>query len=233
MSPNLKVLALLLILPVFGVHAQERSPRQEHAALHKTIEQFLQTQTQGLPGKASITVGSIDQRLNLPSCPQPEAFLPAGSRAWGKTTVGVRCTLPSPWTIYVAATIRVRGNYIAAAVPLAQGQTIGPSDIAEVKGDLTALPAGILTDTSQAIGRTLSISLPLGTPLRQDTLRSQQAVQQGQTVRLISGGPGFQVSGEARALNNATDGQVAQVRTPNGQVVSGVARAGGIVEITY
>jgi flagella basal body P-ring formation protein FlgA len=77
------------------------------------------------------------------------------------------------------------------------------------------------------------MSLPSGVPLRQDVLRSQQAVQQGQMIKLISAGPGFRVSAEARALNNATEGQVAQARTASGQVVSGIAKAGGVVEITY
>jgi flagella basal body P-ring formation protein FlgA len=102
-----------------------------------------------------------------------------------------------------------------------------------LRGDLTTLPPGIITDQFQAVGRTASISLPMGTPLRQDALRSQVAVQQGQTVRLVSGGAGFRVSTEARALNNAGEGQMIQARTPSGQMVSGVAKMGGIVEVAY
>jgi flagella basal body P-ring formation protein FlgA len=41
------------------------------------------------------------------------------------------------------------------------------------------------------------------------------------------------VSSEGKALNNATDGQIAQVRTSSGQTVSGIARTGGIVEVLY
>lgn len=228
------VLPLLLMLPFWQqTVAQTTAPRQEHAALRQTIEQFLHAQAAGLPGNASISIGAIDPRLNLPACTAPEAFFPSGSRAWGKTSVGVRCTAPSRWTIYVSATVRVHGDYVAAAAPLAQGQSIGPNDITRLKGDLTALPAGVITDASQAIGRTLAISVPAGSPLRQDTLRAQQAIQQGQTVRVTSAGPGFQVSTEARALNNANDGQVAQARTASGQVVSGVARMGGIIEVVY
>ena len=36
-----------------------------------------------------------------------------------------------------------------------------------------------------------------------------------------------------RALANGSDGQTIQVRAPNGQVVSGVARLGGLVEVAY
>jgi flagella basal body P-ring formation protein FlgA len=234
MTFYIKALPVLFALSLaHGAIAQQANTRQNHELLRQTAEQFLHTEAAGLPGGATISVGPIDARLNLPSCPAPEGFLPAGSRAWGKTTVGVRCTVPSPWTVYVSATVRVRGDYIVAAAPLAQGQSIGPNDVAKVKGDLTTLPAGIITDPSQAIGRTLSIALPAGAPLRQDSLRNQQAIRQGQSVRLVSTGPGFQVSGEARALTNANEGQVTQARTSSGQLVSGVARMGGVVEVAF
>lgn len=229
-----QALLLMLMLPLWQqAVAQTPGARQQHAALRQTVEQFLHTQAAGLSGNTSIAVGAIDPRLNLPACATPEAFLPAGSRAWGKTTVGVRCTAPVSWTVYVPATVRVHGDYVVAAAPLAQGQSISANNLAKAKGDLTTLPAGVVTDAALAIGRTLSISLPAGAPLRQDVLRAQQAIQQGQMVRVMSTGPGFRVSAEARALNNANDGQVAQARTASGQVVSGVARMGGIIEVTY
>lgn len=227
------VLFALLALSVQHALAQATVQRQNQEALRHSAAQFLQTQAAGLPGQVSIVVGSVDPRLNLPTCAAPQPFMPNGSRVWGKTTVGVRCNVPSPWTIYMSATVRVQADYIKAARPLAQGQSIGDADIVRVKGDLTTLPPGIITDPSQAIGRTLAISVPAGTPLRQDALRSQQAVQQGQMVRLVSTGAGFSVSTEARALNNAGEGQLTQVRTPSGQVISGVAKSGGIVEVSH
>jgi len=56
---------------------------------------------------------------------------------------------------------------------------------------------------------------------------------QGQTVRLISKGPGFRVSAEGKALANVGVGQLAQVRTASGQTVSGVARPDGTVEVSF
>lgn len=213
--------------------AAEPDARQDLNVLKQTAEQFLRTQATGLPGEVRVTIGSIDPRTKLPACVAPEAFLPASSKAWGKTSVGLRCSAPSRWTIYVQAKVQVHGEYIAAATPLSQGQTISQSDLAKVKGDLTTLPAGVITDVSQAIGRTAATTIALGSPLRQDALRNQQAIQQGQAVRVIVNGAGFSVSSEARALNNANEGQLTQVRTPAGQVVSGIAKLGGIVELTY
>ena len=224
--------AALLVL-AGAASAQTAPARQDHGVLRQTVSQFLTVQAGGLPGQITVTVGAIDPRLNLAACTAPEAFLPNGARAWGKTSVGVRCVAPSPWTVYIPAMVQVQGEYLAAAVPLAQGQTIGPNDIARVSGDLTALPPGIVTEQSQAVGHTLARSVAVGAPLRQDALRSQQAVAQGQVVRLVSSGPGFKVTADGRALANGSDGQVVQVKTQNGQVVSGVARAGGTVEVTF
>lgn len=225
--------ALALSAMAAASFAQSAPARQDHGALRQAVIQFLTVQAGGLPGQISVTVGAIDPRLNLAACAAPEAFLPNGAKAWGKTSVGVRCTAPSPWTVYIPAMVQVQGEYLAAAVPLAQGQTIGPNDVAKVRGDLTALPPGIVTDASQAVGYTVARTVALGAPLRQDALRSQQAVAQGQMVRLVSAGPGFKVTTDGRALANGSDGQTIQVRAPNGQVVSGVARLGGLVEVAY
>jgi flagella basal body P-ring formation protein FlgA len=207
--------------------------RQNTAVLRSVVEQFLRVQSAGLPGEVSVTVTPVDSRLNLAACPVPQAFLAPGSRAWGKTTVGVRCTAPSPWTTYIQASVTVMADYIASAVPLAQGQAIEQGQLISMRGDLTALPAGIATDMSQVIGRSVNISLPSGTPMRLDVLRSKPVVQQGQLVRLVSSGAGFRVSAEGRAIGTAGDGQIVQVRTPSGQQISGVARSGGMVEVTF
>lgn len=208
----------------------QAQPGQDGGAVRKVVEQFLQTQTAGLPGKVTITVGQVDPRMALAACPDPQAFQQPGARAWGKITVGVRCTAPS-WTVYIQAQVNVIAEYVAAAAPLAQGQPIDASQLAMVKGDLASLPNGIVTDMAQAIGRTPTMSLPAGTPLRLDNLKSKPVVMANQTVRVISNGAGFSVSAEGKALTNAAEGQVVQVRTPSGAILSGTAKAGGIVEV--
>jgi flagella basal body P-ring formation protein FlgA len=41
------------------------------------------------------------------------------------------------------------------------------------------------------------------------------------------------VSGEGKAIGNAGEGQVVQVRTASGAVISGTAKAGGMVEVAF
>ena len=222
---------LLLLAAPFASAQQPVAQRQNLPALRAVVEQYLQTQSAGLPGQVSVKVGNVDPRTSLAACPAPEAFQQPGARAWGKTTVGVRCTAPMPWTVYIQATVSVVAEYVAAAVPLAQGQPVDAGQLVMMKGDIAAMPNGIITDMAQAIGRTPTASLQAGTPLRLDTLKSKPVVQQGQAVRLVSTGSNFSVSAEARALGNAGEGQVAQARTQSGTVVSGTARAGGVIEI--
>jgi len=230
------VLATQLIVPLAQAQQVQQpvaAGRQNVAALRTVAEQFLKTETAGLPGEVAVKVGAIDTRTALAACPAPEAFLQPGARAWGKTTVGIRCTAPSNWTLFVQAQVNVKAEYVAAALPLAQGQPIEQSQLVLVKGDIAAMPNGIVTDMAQAIGRTPTVSLAAGTPLRLDNLRSKPVVQQGQAVRLVSNGSGFSVSGEGKAIGNAGEGQVVQVRTSGGSVVSGTAKAGGMVEVAF
>lgn len=229
MSTYLKLLAVLLVAAPLA-HAAPAA-RQDGAALRKLAEQFLQTQSAGLPGKVTVKIGAVDPRLSLAACPAPEAFQQPGARPWGKTTVGVRCTAPS-WTMFLQAQVSVLADYVTASVPLAQGQAIEAGQLTTMQGDIAAMPNGIITDMAQAIGRTPTVSLPAGTPLRLDSLKSRPVVQQNQAVRIVSRGENFSVSGEGKAIGNAAEGQVVQVRTPRGAIVSGTARAGGIVEVT-
>jgi flagella basal body P-ring formation protein FlgA len=225
--------AVPLLAAAAAVQSASVPARQDPNALRAVAEQFLLAQAAGLPGEVSVKVGAVDPRTALAGCPAPEAFLNPGARAWGKTTVGVRCTAPSVWTIYVQAQVNVKADYVAAAVPLAQGQPVEQGQLMLVKGDIAAMPNGIITDMAQAIGRTPTVSLAAGTPLRLDTLRSKPVVQQNQAVRLVLNGNGFSVSAEGRAIGTAGEGQVVQVRTPSGTVVSGTAKAGGMVEVAF
>lgn len=231
MNPMKSLLALVLMC--IAVPSGAQAPlRQDLAALRELATQYLQAQAAALPGEVGITVGQLDARMALAPCPAPQAFQQPGARAWGKTTVGLRCTAPA-WTVYVQAQVSVVADYVAAAVPLAQGQAIEAGQLVLARGDLAALPNGVLTDPAQALGKSSTLSLPAGAPLRGDLLRSKPVVQQGQLVRVVSNGAGFSVSAEARAIGTAGDGQVVQVRTPAGAILSGVARAGGLVEVVF
>lgn len=203
------------------------------SALASAAEQFLQAQAQGLPGKVVVSVGTIEESSRFPPCGAPEIALAPASRAWGHTKLVIRCQTPVPWQQYVAARVSLMGLFPVAAYPLPQGHLLAESDLTSKSGDLTEFPPNIITSPQQALGKTLLMPVATGQPLRNDLLKQPLVLQPGQNVKVISRGPGFQVASEGQALTGATDGQIVRVRMPNGQTLSGVARGGGIVEISH
>lgn len=224
------LIAAAIAAPLPGAAAEGR---HDLVQLQRVVEGYVRKEAAGLPGKVSASVTPFDPRLALPVCATPEAFLPTGSRLWGKSTVGVRCTAGAAWTVYASVQIEISAEYVVTARPIAQGEAVGLQDLAVMQGDLAKLPAGIVIDPMHAVGKQFAMSMGAGQPVRQDMLRSPNVVVQGQGVKLVSDGPGFRVSTEGRALANASDGQSVQVRSPSGQTVSGIARSGGIVEVRY
>ena len=206
--------------------------RQDPAAVRSEVTRFLRLQTISLPGEVSVQVGEFAADNALPPCVQLEAFLPPGARAWGRVSVGVRCLAPSPWSAWVPAEVRVKGLYLVTTGPLAAGQLVGPGDIRREAGELTAQPADVLTDPTQAVGYAARVGLAAGRPLAASHLRLPPVVVQGQPVKVVTRGGGFQVSNDGTALSTAGDGQPAQVRLSGGQVLRGTARSGGVVEVT-
>jgi flagella basal body P-ring formation protein FlgA len=199
----------------------------------EAVENFVRQELRDQPGRVSVTAAPLDSRLRLPACASYEAYLSNPSaRLVGNISIGLRCLSPSRWSIFVPVKIAIEASYLAAVAPLAAGQIVQASDLAVLSGDLGSLPTGVLTDPAQAIGKTLKISLAAGQPLRPDVLTSPLLIQNGQNVLLIFRGAGFTATNEGRALNRAAEGQVVQVRTLSGTVVSGIAQADGTVLVS-
>ena len=205
--------------------------RQPEAPVREAVERFLLEQTRGLGGEVSVDVGRLDPRNQLPPCKSLTPFLPAASRAWGRTTVGVRCEAPAKWSIYVPATVRVIGEYLVLARALSRGQIVGPDDLVRKRGDLTSDGRGALTDTTQAIGHPARVAVAAGQPLRREMLLLPPVVRRGEQVRVLTSGSGFSVANQGRSLNSAAEGQQVRVRLQSGKVLVGIARHDGVVEI--
>jgi flagella basal body P-ring formation protein FlgA len=187
------------------------------------VEQFLQQQTAGLPGKASIQVVPPSGG-RAPHCANPEPFLQPGAAPWGRVSVGVRCGGDRPWTRYVQARVSVVADYYVAARALGVGEAIGPADLEPRQGDLANLPRAVVTDPAQVVGATTANRVAAGSPLRTDMLRKTIAVRQGQNVAVRFEGEAFQVTSEGKVLADAAPGNSVQVRLKNGQVVNALVR---------
>ena len=99
-------LTLLALLCLGSPFASAGTP-QNHAEIRDTVYAFVRAQTQALPGKVSIEVEELDKRIVLPACPALEAFLPAGARLNGNSSVGVRCTGKKGWSVFVPVSVKI------------------------------------------------------------------------------------------------------------------------------
>lgn len=205
---------------------------QDLGLIRQVAETYAKQQTAHLPGQVTVTLGTIEP-VQFPPCPKLQAFLPLGAKLWGNSTIGVRCTAGADWSLYVPVTVRVQGSVVVAARSLANGKLIAVEDLAVQTAELTQLPSGVVNDVNEAAGKTLAVGLAAGHALRQDMLRAPLVIRQGQAVKLVAQGQGFKVSSEGRALSNAAVGQMVQVKSQNGQTVSGVARADGAVDVQF
>jgi len=221
---------LPLVAMLAGLSA-EVPAKQPQPPVRRVVESFLHQQVDGLAGDVSVEVEDIDPLNHLPACDRLAAFMPNGRRAWGRTSVGVRCAAPVEWTIYVAATVRVIGEYLVLARPLRPGQIVSPDDLETRRGDLTSDGAGALIDSTQAVGYPARIAVSAGQPLKREMLRLPPVVRRGQQVRVVTTGQGFTVANEGHALNDAAAGQVVRVRLASGKVLSGTAGEDGAVRI--
>ncbi|MCL2658336.1 MAG: flagellar basal body P-ring formation protein FlgA [Betaproteobacteria bacterium] len=198
--------------------------------LRPLIEGFLKRETQNFTDPVSIEIRDAALPRQARDCPRPEAFFPAGRRAWGATVVGVRCEEPR-WTIYVPVRVRVQGEYLTAARPLAAGTVLSPADWKMQHGDVASQPPGVLRTPEQTSGQTLRLPVLSGAALRTDQLLVATAVQRGQKVRVVYRGDGFEAVNEGTALLAAAEGQVVQVRLSDGRIIEGLARKDGVVEV--
>src|SRR3569623_1692612 len=101
------------------------------------------------------------------------------------------------------------------------------------EGDLGSLPADVGTNADDLKGYRTVSGVAAGAPLRNALLRPPLAVQQGQSTRLVMNGPGFSIQSEGLALANASRGDRVRVKTPSGEVVSGVAQDGQRVGVAF
>lgn len=247
MNKLLLIVFLLLAPAAWAAPAEETqnsddlpAATQDHAQIRETIARFVQQQTETLSGKVTFQVGEIDRRIRLQKCPRIEAFLPAGSRLAGKTSVGVRCSASatgkeqersgsSMWSIFVPVQIKISLDLLTSARQLPPGHTLEEQDLARQTTE-SSHPVGF-TDARQVVGKVLRYGISAGQILRKDMLRDPYVITQRQVVPVVVQGKGFTVRSEGTALNNASEGLVVRIRMESGRVISGVARADGTVEV--
>lgn len=209
----------------------EESAASLGAAIAQQARQFA-LDSGALPGmRLEIEVGTLDPRLRLAHCERIEPYLPNGTRLWGHTRIGLRCTQGvTPWNVYLPLIVKVFGPGVTSAAALPAGAVLTAADLQTAEVDLADRGTAIVR-LDDAIGRTLARPLTPGQSLRGADLRRRQWFAAGETVQISAVGTGFRVSAEGQALGPGIEGQVARVRTESGRIVVGQPVAERRIEI--
>lgn len=175
----------------------------------------------------------LDARLNLAECERPLETLPANSaRPLGAVSIGVRCNGESPWTLYVRGQVSANQQAPVLVASVGRGERIGSADVSYENRQISNDIVGIVTDIDDIIGKEARRSLRAGEPVKFSDLRSPQLIERGQTVTLVSGMAGLQVSMQGKALAGGAQGDRLMVSNlSSGKRVEGVVMADGAVRI--
>jgi flagellar basal body P-ring formation protein FlgA len=221
------------VFPFAGAAAAAADNLQSPEAIQKAVEAFVKEKTAAQPGEYTITVKQVDPRLKLAKCAQLQPYLPTGSRLWGNASIGVRCLAPESWSLYVPVQIKVANQVLVATRPISSGQQVQADDVQLQLRDITRFAGSALTSLDQVAGRSVIAPVPNGAVLRAEMLRAATVIRQGQAVQLTAKGDGFTVTSEGQAMGNAAAGQVVTVKTRSGQLIKGIARGEGVVEVNF
>ncbi len=222
----------LLLALALGASAPNAAHAAEEPDPLAGLKLFLESKTAGLPGRVELTFGNLDPKLKLAPCAKVEPSIPAGSRLWGKVNIRLRCTEGAGWIAWLPVEIKVWGPALVATAGFVAGQSLSERDVRLADVELTSEP-GAITASSQLSDKTLVKQLAAGQVLRQDQFRARPAITQGDLVRVIYQGDGFTVSTEGHAMGQAMAGESLRVKTASGKVLSGLARPGRAVEVSF
>ncbi len=224
----------ILLLTGFLCGLAQAAPLADLEALRQQAAAFLRQQLPEDPAvEARIEVPPLDRRLRLARCAEAvEAFLPAGRRPVGATSVGLRCRRPKAWTLYVPARVQLSGPVLVASRPLPRGKRISREDFQVEQRDISRLGGDYLTRAEHLLGQVLTRPIAPGRPFRAQFLRPPSLVERGERVTLVARGGGLEVRVQGEALEDAALGESVRVRNLRSKrVVEGRVRARGVVEV--
>lgn len=209
-SSRLKILAVSItcIFCCMNVTVSVAAAFQSHNSIYQAVQKFISAHIAAQPGKrVKVTTGKLDSRLKLDRCDSPlQAFLPEGSRALGKTTVGVKCSDSKPWSLHVPVTISIYSKVLVATRTLQKNEVLTPDDIKLAEHDLSSLAYGYFEDISAGVGLKIKKRALAGDVLTPSMLKKPMIIKRGQKISIVAESGSMEVRMMGEALNNGAVG---------------------------
>lgn len=206
---------LWLLLPalLLASLAQATEPSgQPHPSILQAASDYLQQHFSQHGDQLRIRVSPLDHRLRLTHCDTPlETFEPPGGIGLGRTTVGVSCSRPKPWTLYVSANVGVEMPVVVAIRDLARGDPILPTDLELQRMDTSHLLRGHFTEIDELVGQRLKRTLRRGQVVTPSMLLLLKSVRRGEQITIRSALGSIEVRSQGKALRSGDPGDLIPV----------------------
>lgn len=224
---------LLILALAGGVSASDTDTNQSHQSIRAAAERHALAEAEGLPGRAEVTVGSLDSRLQLTACDRPlTTFDSPNGLNGGRGVVGVRCEGGRPWQLYVPVHIALMERVVVSRRPLVSGQGVKPDDLMLSEVDTSALHKAYFTRIEDVVGLRSKRAIGSGTTLHAGLLERAKLVKRGAQVEIVAETDGLFVRMRGKALADGGQGDRVRVKNLNsGRVVTGTVEGSGLVHV--
>ncbi|WJV56080.1 flagellar basal body P-ring formation chaperone FlgA [Pectobacteriaceae bacterium CE90] len=197
------------------------------ADLQTQLNNFFASNFQNSPDHINVVIKSPQSQWL--QCDNPQLSLSSNAKVWGNVSVSIRCNQQRR---FIQVNVQVTGNYVVTSRMIPRGTTLSNNDLRITQGRLDQLPTHAILLLNDAQGAIALRNIAPGQAVTSVMIRKPWVIHAGQNVQILVQGTGFTIRNEGKAMNNAAIGQSARVRTPSGQIVSGVVNEDGIILIS-
>lgn len=207
-----ETLLAMLLFTATAISHGANGIHQSHDSIADAVREYLLQNVVKQESHAKIVITSLDHRLKLSQCDSPlQTFSPPGGSKMGRTSVGVRCESPTPWSLYVSAKVGLELPVVIATRDLARGQAITKADVKLEISDTTHLLRGYYESVDEIVGRTLKRTLRRDKVVTPSLLVVQKTVARGEQVTILAAAGSIEVRMQGKAMKNGNPGDLIPV----------------------
>ncbi len=206
-------LSLIIIVNILSssVGAQPTSSFESADNIRLAAKIFLEEITNAADNPSlTISIGSLDPRLKLRHCNDKlQAFLPPSSKPMGRVTVGISCSSPVLWKIFISASVDQFTQVIVAKNNIAKKSIITEQDIAFKRVNSAMLRKQPATTKAQVVNTSPKRNLRAGSVIFEDSICM---VCRGDIVQISAKNQYLAINLQGVALADATIGESTKIR---------------------
>lgn len=186
-----------------------------------------------ISGRLDIQSQPLDPRLQLTQCSAKiQAYLPPGADPLTTNSIGLHCSAPNEWTVYVPVQVAIYTQVLVTTQPIAPGTLLTDAYFTSVEKPSRLLSRGFFQNPSQIAGLQVKRSLREGDIIGPQDVSEPIVVRKGEVVTIGAALGGLRVTMNGIATQDGRKGEIISVKNQNsGRIVQAVVRDNNYVEV--